>query len=164
MVRDMQEVERTEGQLRNARAFTCTRRGFLPVLVREAIVTLGMLRGGEGCRLSELESLPDGQLASIKPIINPAFEIGVDAEHVLARYKKTGATVSLFAVDETAALTAFNLFDGRHTLDEAGARVADQMDWDKGVGFAYARNLFLQLVENLVCIPKDPPQATERTS
>jgi hypothetical protein len=164
MVRDMQEVERTEGQLRNARAFTCTRRGFLPVLVREAIVTLGMLRGGEGCRLSELESLPDEQLASIKPIINPAFEISVEAEHVLARYKKTGATVPLFAVDETAALTAFNLFDGRHTLDEAGARLADQMDWDRGAGFAYARDFFLQLVENLICVPKGPPRALERTA
>jgi len=160
----MQEGKRTEQRSRNVRAFTCTRRGFLPVLLREAIVTLGMLRGGEGCRLSELESLPDEQLASIKPIMNPAFEIGVEDEHVLARYRETGATVNLFAVDETAALTAFNLFDGRHTLDEAGARLADQMDWDKGAGFAYARDLFLELVENLVCVPKDPPRATERTS
>jgi len=163
-MRDMQEGDRTEKHSRNAQAFTCTRRGFLPVLVREAIVTLGMLRGGEGCRLSELESLPDEQLASIKPMINPAFEIGVEAEHVLARYKETGATVRLFAVDEIAALTAFNLFDGRHTLDEAGARLADQMDWDRGAGCAYARDFFLQLVENLVCVPKNPPRATEQKS
>jgi len=164
MVRDMQEEERTKEQSRNDGAFTCTRRGFLPVLLREAIVTLGMLRGGEGCRLSELENLPDEQLAGIKPMVNPAFEIGVEAGHVLARYKKTGATVPLFAVDETAALTAFNLFDGRHTLDEAGVHLADQMDWDKGAGFTYARDLFLQLVESLVCIPKDPPRAAERRS
>jgi hypothetical protein len=160
----MQQGERTEQHSRNAGAFTCTRRGFLPVLLREAIVTLGMLRGGEGCRLSDLESLPDEQLASIKPIINPAFEISVEAEQVLARYKETGTTVPLFAVDETATLTTFNLFDGRHTLDEAGARLAEEMDWAGDAGFAYAKELFLWLVENLVCVPKDPPRAAERTS
>jgi hypothetical protein len=134
------------------------------VLLRETIVTLGMLRGGEGGRLSELENLPDEQLARIKPMVNPAFEIEVEAEHVLGRYKETGVAVSLFAVDETATLTAFNLFDGRHTLGEAGARLADQMNWDRDAGFAYARDLFLQLVENLVCVPRDPPRGAERTS
>ena len=162
-MRDMQTGERTKEHSRKARAFTCTRRGFLPVLLREAVVTLGMLRGGEGCRLSELESLPDEQLASIKPMVNPSFEIGVQDDHVLARYRETGVTVRLFAVDDAAALTTFNLFDGRHTLDQAAALLAGQMDWDEGAGFAYARDLFLQLVENLVCVPKDPPRAAERT-
>ena len=158
----MQEEKHTKQRPRNARAFACTRRGFLPVLMREAVVTLGMMRGGLGCRLSDLQDLPDDQLSTLKPVVNPAFEIQVKDDNVQARYKKTGATVHLFAVSETAALTSFNLFDGRHTLGEAGASVAKQMGWDSSAGFAYARDLFLQLVADLVCVPRDPPQLAER--
>ena len=164
MGRDSQAGENTGQRARNARAFTCTRRGFLPVLVREAVVTLGMMRGGLGCRLSELQDMSDEQLSGIKPVVNPAYEIQVEADHVLARYKRTGATVHLFAMEETAALTSFNLFDGRHTLDEAGADLAGQMGWDRSAGFAYARDLFLRLVADLVCIPKDPPKLMEGAS
>ena len=164
MVRDSQAGENTGQRAQSARAFTCTRRGFLPVLVREAMVTLGMMRGGQGCRLSELQDMSDEQLSGIKPVVNPAYEIQVEADHVLARYKKTGATVHLFPVAETAALTVFNLFDGRHTLDEAGAYLAGQMGWDKSAGFAYARDLFLCLVADLVCVPKDPPKIAEGAS
>lgn len=159
---DLPEGERAEQYRRNAEAFSCTRRRFLPALVREAIVTLGMLRGGEGGRLSELASLPDEQLAIIKPVVNPAFAIEMEGEKVLARYRETGATVPLFAVDEDAAWTALNLFDGRHTIEEVGICLSDQMVWYEDAGRVYARDLFLRLVENLVCVPKDPPQAAVR--
>lgn len=162
-MREMKEKERDEQQS-NAQAFGCTRRGFLPALLREAIVTMGVLHGGDGRRLSELQSLPDEQLAAIKPVLNPAYEISVEAEDVLARYKPTDATVPLFTVTDTATLAAFNLFDGRHTLGEVGARLADQMDWDEAKGFAYTRDLFLRLVQDLIFVPKDAPPATDHTS
>ena len=161
MGRDMQKGEHIEQPARDDRAFTCTRRGFLPVLVREAVVTLGMMRGGLGCRLSELQSMSDDQLSNIRPVVNPAFEIKVEDDHVLACYNKTGAALYLFSVSETPALNTFNLFDGRHTLGEAGASLASQMGWDSSTGFAYARDLFLRLVADLVCVPKDPPQIAE---
>ena len=161
MDRDMQNSEHTEQPAPDARAFTCTRRGFLPVLVREAIVTLGMMRGGMGCRLSELQSLSDDELSDIRPVVNPAFEIKVEDDHVLACYSKTGAALCLFSVSETATVNTFNLFDGRHTLGEAGTSLASQMGWDSSTGFAYARDLFLRLVADLVCVPKDPPQIGE---
>lgn len=161
---NLPESERTEQYGRNAQAFSCTRRRFLPALLREAIVTLGMLRGGEGGRLSELTSLPDERLADITPVLNPAFAIEAEGEKVWARYLETGATVPLFAADDDAAWMTFNLFDGRHTIQEAGIRLADRMGWDKDAGFAHAKDLFLQLVENLVCVPKDPPLPAERRS
>ncbi len=160
----MSEADRTENYRRNPRAFTCTRRGFLPVLLREAVVALGMLRGGEGGRLSELASLPDEQLAKIKPLLNPAYEIQVEDEQVLARHKDTGLTVPMFATDEREALMAFDLFDGQHTIEQAGALLSGHMEWDKEAGFAYARDLFLRLVEDVVCVPKDPPRLAEPTS
>jgi hypothetical protein len=162
MGRDIPEGEYIGQPARQARAFTCTRRGFLPVLVREAIVTLGMMRGGLGCRLSELQDLSDEELSSIRPVVNPAFEIQVEDDRVLAYYKKTGAAVHLFTLSETPASHSFNLFDGCHTLGEAGDSLAGQMGWDRSTGFAYTRDLFLRLVADLVCVPKDPPQFTER--
>ncbi len=142
-------------------AFACTRRQFLPALLQEALVTLGMLRGGQGARLADLGSLPDEQLARLRPVVNPACDIAVDADQVWARYKRTGAAVRLFAIDEAEKLTAFNRFDGEHTLGEVGALLAEEWGWDQAKGFALARDLFLTLVGQGVCLPKDPPLALE---
>lgn len=137
--------------------FTCSRREFLPSLLKETVVTLGMLRGGRGGRLAELGSLPDDELALIKPIVNPAFEIYVENDWIWSRYKETGAAIQLFSVEERASLVTFNLFNGIHNLDQIGRLLSEELGWDEAEGFAYARELFLSLVSHLVCIPKEPP-------
>jgi hypothetical protein len=142
-------------------SFSCNRRTFLPAILREAIVTTGMLRGGQAGRLSELDSLPDDQLAQLKPVVNPAYEILVEDDCVWGRHKQTGTAFRLFSVDERENLTTFNLFDGSHSLAEVGRLLSAEMGWDEAQGFAHARELFLSLVSHLVCIPKDPPPAVE---
>lgn len=137
--------------------FTCSRREFLPSLVKETIVTLGMLRGGRGGRLSELTDLPDEQLALIKPVVNRAFEIHVEEDQVLGRHKESGVTLTLFSVEESECLAAFNLFDGKRTLGQIGRLLAEELGWDEPQAFAQARELFLSLVSHLVCVPKEPP-------
>jgi len=141
--------------------FACTRRQFLPALLREVLVTLGMLRGGQGARLADLSHLPDEQLAHLRPIVNPACAITVDEDQVWARHKKTGTAVRLFAVEEADKLTAFNRFDGEHTLAEVGALLAEERGWDQAQGFALARDLFLELAGRLVCLPRDPPDLSD---
>jgi hypothetical protein len=136
--------------------FVYSRRRLLPALVQEALVTLGMTRGGLGCRLSELGSLPNGQLACVRPMINFACEILVDEDQVWARDLKAGSIVRLFSVDEREKLLVFNLFDGEHNLAEIGGRLAQEMDWDEARAFACARELFLDLVGCLVCLPREP--------
>jgi hypothetical protein len=136
-------------------AFTCSRRNFWRALLQEVFVISGSFKGRQGCRLSELGSLPDDQLARVRPIVNPDHEIFVDQGHVWSRCKTTEATLKLFPM-EKENLVAFNLFDGRYSLGEIGERLSQEMDWDEARGFVHVRDLFLSLVSRLVCVPANP--------
>ena len=133
----------------------CSRRNLWRALLQEAFVTQDALRGQPGFRLSELGSLPDEQLAQIRPIVNPEYEIFVEEGYVCSRYKKTKATQKLFPL-KRENVVAFDLFNGQHSLAEVGARLAQEMGWDEARGFAHARDLFLSLVERLACVPANP--------
>ena len=146
---------------RSESPLACSRRAFFPALLREATVTLGMLRGGQGGRLSELSSLPDEKLALLKPIVNPDYETLVQEDSVWGRHKSTGATLRLFGLQERESLLVFNMFDGKHTLGQIGKRLAQDIDWDEARGFARARDLFLFAANRLVCVPQDPPLSLE---
>jgi hypothetical protein len=137
-------------------SFTCSRRNLWRALLQEVFVIYGSVKGGQGGRLSELGSLPDDQLAQVRPIVNPDCEIFVDQGHVWSRFKKTEATVKLFPL-KPENLAAFNLFNGRHRLGEIGECLSQEMGWDEVTSFAHVRDLFLSLVSRLVCVPKDPP-------
>ena len=137
-------------------AFACSRRDFWPALLQEARVLYGSIKGGQGGRLSELGDLPDDQLAQVRPIVNPEYEIFVDGNYVCCKARETERTRQLFVM-KRENLATFNLFNGRYTLGQIGARLAQVMGWEEGRGFAYARDLFLALVERMVCVPRDPP-------
>jgi hypothetical protein len=138
-------------------SFTCSRRTFFRALFQEAVVVRGTLKGGQGYRLSELGGLPDHRLAQVRPIVNPDCEIFVDQDYVCSKSKKTGTTLKLFPMEQENLVT-FNMFDGRHDLDQIGSRLAQAMGWDEVRAFAHARDLFLSLVRQVVCVPKDPPE------
>lgn len=137
-------------------SFTCSRREFFRALFQEGIVFRGSLQGGQGFRLSDLGSLPDSQLARIRPMLNPDCEISVDQGHAWSRSKKAGSILRLFPTAKENTLT-FDMFTGQHTLEEIGQHLAQEMGWDEARAFAQARGLFLSLVERQVCFPKDPP-------
>ena len=141
-------------------SFTCSRRRLLPALFQEMAVILGSLKGGQGGRLSDLGSLPDDQLAQIRPIVNPDYEILAHQGHVCSRSRRTQTALKLFP-REREYLVAFNLFNGQHNLGEIGVRLSQEMGWDEAKGFAHARDLFLFLARRLVCVPKDPPEFNE---
>jgi len=134
---------------------TCTRRQFWRALLQEIFVIYGSAQGGHGCRLSELGSLPDDQLAQVRPVVNSDYEVFIDQAYIWSRHKKTGAIRKLFPM-EKENLVVFNLFNGRHTLGEIAKSLAQEMSWDETRGFAHVRDLFLLLVSHLVCLPKDP--------
>lgn len=145
---------------RRGPSFVTSRRDFWPALLQEAMVTIGSFRGGQGGRLSELGDLTDEQLAQVRPTVNPEYELFPDGEYICCKLKEGEATRKLFRMKKENLL-AFNHFSGRYTLGEIGDRLAQQMGWDEAQGFAYARDLFLALVERMVCVPKDPPPLPE---
>jgi hypothetical protein len=140
--------------------FTCSRRGFWRALLNEALVFSDSLKGTPPFKLSELGSLPDNQLAQIKPIVSPDYRIFVDQGRVRGRGKKTGVVLKLFPIAKQNLLV-FNLFDGKHDLGQIGERVSQEMGWDEAKGFAHTRDLFLSLARRLVCVPQDPIELDE---
>lgn len=134
-----------------------SRRTFLRALVQEVPVVHGSLKGKKGCRLMDLATLPDEQLAQIKPVINDDYRIFVDQGQVWAEYKiKAETLLELFAVEDEVTRAIFNRFNGRHTLGEVARQVAEDMAWEEERAFQRARSFFLSLVERMICIPKDP--------
>jgi hypothetical protein len=136
-------------------AFTCSRRDFWPALIEELLVIRDSVRGKPGFRLAGLSELPDERLAPIRPIVNPQYEILVEGEYVCCRAREKGETRRLFGTQKENVF-AFNHFNGQHTLGTIGARLAQEMGWEEAQGFAHARDLFLALVERLVCVPEGP--------
>jgi hypothetical protein len=135
--------------------FTCSRRNFFGALLQELFVISGSLKGKQPYQLSELGSLPDDELAQVKPIVNPDYKIFADQGHIWGQGKKTEVTLKLFPMAKEN-LAVFNLFDGQHNLGQISEHLSQEMDWDEARGFGHARNLFLSLVSRLVCVPKDP--------
>lgn len=158
----MGKQEQSTKHPRQDLSFTCSRRQFFRALFQEAAVIRDSLQGREGYRLSELGSLPEHQLAQVKPVVNRDYEVFVDQGHVWARYKiKEQAPLKLFSVEEKEKRVVFNMFDGRHSLGEIGDRVAQEMEWDEARAFAHVRDLFLSLVGPMVCVPKAPLEPNE---
>ena len=140
---------------RQGLSFTCSRRDFWPALLQELAVTYKSIKGQPGYKLAELGTLPDEQLAQIRPIINPEYEICVENEYVCCRLKGSETTRQLFQMNKANLLT-FNLFNGQHSLTEIGTCLSEQMGWDQDQGFGFAKELFVALVERMVCVPRDP--------
>ena len=139
-------------------AFSVSRRRFLPALVQEALVTMGMLRGGQGGRLSELGDLPGEQLALVRPVLNPDCEILVEENWLCGRLRGAKTSRRLFSMEEREKLVVFNLFSGQLSLGDIGQRLAEEMDWADARGIAHAKSLFLSLARHGICTPKDPPE------
>jgi len=138
-----------------------SRRTFWRGLLHEAFVVSGLLKGGQECKLSELGALPAEMLAQVRPVVHPSCEIFVDDDAVCSRCRETDAVTRLFSVDNTARMAALGMFDGEHTLEQVGVRVAQAMDWDEDRGQACARALFVSLAERLICVPRDPLEIEE---
>jgi len=158
-MRKARKKPRTEAEARQDLDFTCDRRAFFRVLFQEAAVFRGSVKGrGSGARLSELGSLPDEHLAQIRPVINPDSEVFTQEASVWSRSKKMGTVIQLFPTTRENMIV-FDMFDGEHTLAEIAGRLAQEMGWDPAAAFAHTRELFLSLVQHVVCIPRDPPQS-----
>ncbi|MHB0875948.1 MAG: hypothetical protein ACYC5O_07885 [Anaerolineae bacterium] len=145
--------------------FVCSRRAAFRLPLQEARVMLGALRGKLPARLADLASLPDEQLAAIRPVLSQLFQVSVRDGWVCARLKQPPATehgapveVCLFPMEQEN-LIAYNLWNGQHDLGETSQELASALDWPAERAFAHVRELFLSLAGRLVVVPKNPPAA-----
>ncbi|MBN1201616.1 MAG: hypothetical protein JXJ20_07150 [Anaerolineae bacterium] len=142
-------------------SIACNRRRFLPLLLQEIFVTFDSFKGKPVHQLTDLGKLPDEEIALIKPVINPQYQVFTERGHVCARHKETGSSLQLFAMQQ-ANLEVFNRINGQITLGEIGAQVAQELDWDEDAAFEHVKELFLSLAVHLVCVPKNTPDLDDQ--
>lgn len=137
----------------------CSRRSFLPMLLREIVVTANSAQGTPGHQLNELGDLPDDALAMICPMINPIYQIRVIEGYVCSQLKdKEDATVRAHFPTSPENLAVFNRFNGRHTIGEIAEAITIDLEWEPERAFAYTHTLFLDLASHLVAVPKNSPE------
>jgi hypothetical protein len=139
-------------------SFGLSRRAFFRALFLETKDMARALQGNRSFSLWRLGELPDDELARLVPVLQPGLAVTVEGQRLVARRTSTGERLDLAPASPENVL-ALNLFDGRLTLGTAGRRLASQMEWDRERGFVHVRDLFLELVERLVYLPRNAPEA-----
>jgi hypothetical protein len=132
-----------------------SRRQLFADLVMQVRVMEGESRGGVGVRLSKLGALSNCELAPFVPQVRPDCQISTTADAVWARLPDEAHPVQLF-VRDPATLCAFNSMNGRTRLSAVGEHLAETLGWTPARGFAYARGVFLHLVQLRVGVIADP--------
>lgn len=103
-------------------------------------------------RLVDLGRLDDAALAGLIPQVLPETHIQVLDGWVWAQPPDDAEARRLFQIC-TPALQAFNLLNGRRTLDEAGRLLTAELGCSETEGWRTVKALFLSLVEQRVCVP-----------
>jgi hypothetical protein len=130
------------------------RRSFFKSLLGEVITFCEEARGRPQMRLAELDQLPDETLARLMPEVSEDCEVIVEKTEVQGRNRRSGEVLPLFALEPANTIT-FNRFNGMTPLGDIGHQLAEEMGWEEAEGFAYARNLFLSLARQGVCVPSN---------
>jgi hypothetical protein len=135
--------------------FPSSRRQLFTDTIMQLRVIEGQSRGGVGHQLGKLGCLPDAELAPYVPLMRADCQISMTDDFIWGRLPDEAQPIRLFP-REQATLCAFNSMNGRTTLRTIGNRMAMEMNWDPKRGFAFARGLFLHLVQLRVCMIADP--------
>lgn len=130
-----------------------SRRQFLRLLALEMEVAQGQAADGAAYKLSRLGTLADEQLALVRPGLAPGVSIAARDGVVYGRLAESNETRALFSDHWLTAATLRDM-DGRNALAEVASGLAARTGWPRPVAFAFARGLFLHLVEQCVCVPQ----------
>jgi hypothetical protein len=129
-----------------------TRRQLLRHLLHWAIETSRDVHDHGSFRIDSLQSMPDDALSKLTPRLTPDCKIFVQDEQVWATF-----SFPLFPTEQSY-LTVFNCFDGKHTLAECAAALAEQTGWSYQEAFRFTRDLLIDLAIRQVCLPTNPPE------
>lgn len=134
-------------------SFKFSRRGLLQTAALEYEVMTGKARGGTEYKLSQLGSLANEHLAQLQPRIISGSRITSHDGAVWGQPPESAQPKRLFFM-ELATLYAFNLMNGRNTLQAITLSLAEHMAWTPEQAFAFVRGLFLHLVQLRICLPQ----------
>ena len=129
------------------------RRDALAMLPREIGIREAQTRGGAALKLSTLGALGDESIACVAPAVAKAWTFVAHDDFLYAQEEHaTRANVKLFPVALPAAALV-RAFDGRTKLGTLASDLAARTGWDAARALAYARGVFLHLVQYGICLP-----------
>jgi len=131
-----------------------TRSKFLSAVAKEMSALSERIDGKRVMELSELGSRSDEELKPIIPLILPESKISLKDGYVVGNSAMTGVSFRLFSTS-SPALTVFNMINGINSLETISQTLAREAGWGMDRSFAYTRGVFLSLVVDGLCIPKE---------
>lgn len=146
---------RFEDYPRESIANGITRRQLFSTLLTELHLFSEKKAGLAGMKSSNLGALSDEDIKVLVPQIVQGTKIFVRDNSVWA-LTKGEKNLHLFTIDEISSF-AFNLINGRNTVDEIAIQLSQRFTLSYGRSFSITRGLFLTLVKLGVCLPVNNP-------
>lgn len=128
------------------------RRSFFRLMLAEAMSLTEEVQGRPQMCLSELAQVPDEVLRRMSPVFNEARSYSIEKNCVLLQHRKRGTPQTVYQL-ESSEHYMLRFFDGQHTLEEIGRRVADEFGQDEETAYQEVKALFIALAKYAICHP-----------
>lgn len=128
------------------------RRSFFRLMLAEAISLAEEVRGRPQRRLSDLDQVPDEVVRQMAPVFNKKRAYSIENDRVLLKQKKTGTYQEIYQLDPQEKFM-LHYFDGQHTLEAIGHRVAEKFGQDEETTYQQVKTLFIFLAKHVICFP-----------
>jgi hypothetical protein len=131
------------------------RRGLWRQLLTQAIVLPSELRGHRHLALTDLQRLPDRQLAEVVPVFRADGGFRLEAGRLFAEANDPQRRHCVYVCSDQEAYL-LQRFDSGTPLADIGEELEERFRLPRGRGFALARDLFLRLAQRVICHPAGP--------
>jgi hypothetical protein len=134
-----------------------SRRNFFVAAADESIALAQSFFGQPSFRLSDLSKLSDQELGTLIPIWANGVELVFDSFGIVAKVPTAGACLLL---SDCHAKNHFiiRLIDGARSIADLASAASDQWGEPWETAFAEVRTLFLYLVSQSLCFPRNSPE------
>lgn len=119
------------------------------------MVSVSEMRGHKHCSLNELEKLDPGKFKKLVPVIDKKFELSLSRGWLIARNFSGSEEFRLFKAGQENT-TAFNLINGRNTIEKVVEDFSVRMDREKDQSFSFIKKMVIGLVGLKVCTFTNP--------
>ena len=138
-----------------------SRRRFFRLMLSEAIGFVEEIRGKPQMRLSELDQVSDEVLRHMCPVFNETSSYCIENNAILLNYQKNETSVEVCRLTPQE-LAMLRYFDGKHTLEEIGYRVAEEFGDGYEDVYQHVKAVFICLAKHFICFPAHGPDSHEK--